>query len=186
MIVGLSGYAQSGKDSVAAILAECGFTRRAFADPLRAALYALDPLLATDAGNGPVRYSALIDRLGYESARKTVFAPEIRRLLQRLGTEVGRDLFGEDFWVDQAMRLDPGHYVFTDCRFLNEAKAIVDAGGEVWRISRPGVGPVNDHISEVGLDDWPFDRRIANDGSLTDLAEKVHSAHLSLCQRSTS
>ena len=46
-------------------------------------------------------------------------------------------------------------------------------GGRVWRVSRPGVGPINDHISEVGLDDYPFDAVIDNDGTLDDLHERV-------------
>jgi hypothetical protein len=29
------------------------------------------------------------------------------------------------------------------------------------------------HESEVALDDWPFDHRLTNDGSATDLHEKL-------------
>jgi dephospho-CoA kinase len=40
MIIGLTGYAQSGKDTVANILVEnYGYQRVAFADPIRALLY---------------------------------------------------------------------------------------------------------------------------------------------------
>ena len=49
MIIGISGYARSGKDSVANILVQdFGFERRAFADKLREALYALNPIIAYD------------------------------------------------------------------------------------------------------------------------------------------
>jgi hypothetical protein len=64
----------------------------------------------------------------------------IREVLQRMGTEVGREIFGQSFWVDQAMGAAKlsreGGYVpvFTDCRFPNEAEAIIAEGGEVWRI----------------------------------------------------
>ena len=44
MIIGLSGYAQSGKDTVAKVLIEeYGFTRIAFADKIREFLYDLNP-----------------------------------------------------------------------------------------------------------------------------------------------
>ena len=44
MIIGLTGYAQSGKDSVADILVKnYGYTRIAFADPIRKLLYETNP-----------------------------------------------------------------------------------------------------------------------------------------------
>ena len=44
MIIGLSGYARSGKDAVAQVLvSEFGFKRVAFADPIRDLLYEMDP-----------------------------------------------------------------------------------------------------------------------------------------------
>jgi len=45
MIIGLSGYAQSGKDTVANYLSEYGFTRLAFADPIRKLLYQMNPIV---------------------------------------------------------------------------------------------------------------------------------------------
>jgi hypothetical protein len=92
-----------------------------------------------------------------------------------MGTEVGRDMFGDNFWVDQALRevQDDDLAVFTDCRFPNEAQAIKDRGGVVWRVERPGFGPVNGHASETSLDDWDFDGIIQNNGTLDDLTYKV-------------
>jgi hypothetical protein len=176
MIIGLSGYARTGKDTVADILVEeAGFTRLAFADKLREALYALDPMIQPDGGSLFCSLQQVIDRYGWDGVKETSFGPEVRRLLQRMGTEVGRNLLGENIWVNAAtdeLNVD-GNYVFTDCRFLNEANHILFLGGEVWRVNRPGVGPMNDHISEVGLDNFGFHRVINNDGSLEDLKEKV-------------
>jgi dephospho-CoA kinase len=45
MIVGISGYARSGKDEAAKALVEMGFERRAFADKLREFLLALNPMV---------------------------------------------------------------------------------------------------------------------------------------------
>lgn len=173
-IIGLSGYAQSGKDTAAAALAHLGYERRAFADLLREAVYRLDPRLEEIRS-----YAAAIDRFGYEYARSLPgVGDEIRRLLQRMGTGVGRQLLGENIWVDASMATleDGGSYVFTDVRFPNEAAAIRAAGGEVWRVQRPGRGPVNDHPSEIALDGWDFDRVLVNDGTLDDFHHAVRSS----------
>jgi hypothetical protein len=169
-LIGLSGYAGAGKDEVARILKPYGWQRASFADPLRTALYALNPRIH----GTPLQF--LVDVLGWDTAKRET--PEIRRLLQRLGTEVGRNLFGQDFWVDQAMRSleEGGRYVFTDCRFPNEADAIRARGGRVFRVWRPDVTAVNAHPSETALDDYDFDGVIANDQSLPLLPSKVTKA----------
>jgi dephospho-CoA kinase len=44
MIIGLTGYARTGKDTVASVLVkDFGFERIAFADPIRELLYELNP-----------------------------------------------------------------------------------------------------------------------------------------------
>jgi hypothetical protein len=86
------------------------------------------------------------------------------------GTEVGRQMFGENFWVDIALNgIKETNAVITDVRFRNEADAIKKAGGQVWRINRNGIGPVTDHSSEVDLDKYDFDYVIDNDFSVSDL-----------------
>jgi hypothetical protein len=177
MIVGLSGYARSGKDTVADILVEeAGFVRVAFADKLREAVYELNPIIGDDT-ESYVYLQDVIDAWGWDGVKATGFGPEVRRLLQRMGTEVGRNILGENIWVNAAFfGLQPGkNYVFTDCRFQNEALAIRKYQGEIWRVTRPGVEPANDHISEIGLDNWPFNVIILNDDSIDSLREKVLS-----------
>lgn len=171
-VIGLSGYARSGKDSVAKVLVEeYGYTRLAFADTLREALYALNPNIASDFGVGPLR--EVVDRVGWDKA-KVVF-PEVRELLQRLGTEAGRDLIHPNVWVDATFTKmqDGGKYVISDVRFPNEADAVKQWGGKVWRIMRPDTGPANDHPSETALDDYLPDVRLHNDGTLDDLTVAV-------------
>lgn len=175
-LIGINGYARTGKDTVADILVkEYGFVRVAFADKLREAAYALNPYVVDETGYEHVTLQWVIDMYGWDGYKETIFGKDIRRILQRMGTEVGRNILGEDIWVDAVLNDldDEGKYVFTDCRFFNEAYAVTNLWGQVWRVDRPGVGPVNDHISEVGIDDWNFDVRINNAGSLEDLAEKV-------------
>jgi hypothetical protein len=177
MIIGISGYARTGKDEVAKILVdEFGFTRTAFADKLRECVYALNPLVTFEWETvRPVYLQEVIDRYGWDGVKSSMYGDEVRRLLQRFGTEVGRNILGQNVWVKATFDVmdDTKNYIITDCRFKNEADSIVANGGKMWRIERPGVGPVNDHISEIGLDQFPFDAKINNDGSLTDLRESV-------------
>jgi hypothetical protein len=80
-----------------------------------------------------------------------------RVMLQTLGTEWGRNL-DSDIWVIPAMReaeyfmrMD-GRVIFDDVRFANEAVAIRQAGGKVYRVSRNDFEVRADsHISELGL-----------------------------------
>jgi hypothetical protein len=167
MIIGVAGYAQVGKDTTADFLVEhCGYEKVSFANVMREALLRLDPLV------GPYRLSESIELYGWDKAK--VVIPEIRRLLQRFGTEVGRDLFGDTFWVDYLFStLDEGkNYVIADCRYLNEVTAIRDRGGELWWVARPDHGPLG-HRSETELTHFPFDVRLMNDGAIEDLHNKI-------------
>ena len=186
MIIGLSGYARAGKDEAAKVLVqEFGFTRLAFADKLRDCLAALDPLVApTPEGyfvrpKNPVRLSEVLDIYGWDGYKNSMYADEIRRLLQRLGTEVGREQLGDNVWVDAVLnQTDPGKdYVIADTRFPNESLAIEERGGTIWRITRAGIGPANEHKSETGLDDWPWTLEIHNDGSLESFKDTVRALY---------
>lgn len=167
MILGLSGYARSGKDTAAAELAAHGWQRVAYADKMKQFLLALDPVLSERS-----RVSQRVAALGWDGAKSH---PEVRRLLQRLGTDAGRSVLGENVWVDAALNaLDPDkNYVVTDARFPNEADAIRSRGGVVLRIERPGVHPVNAHVSETALDEYGFDGIVVNDSTPSALAARV-------------
>jgi hypothetical protein len=166
-VIGLSGYARAGKDTVASIICEyANFEQRSFATPLKAMLAALDPRIG-----GRRRVSDLLCFHDWEGAKGN---PEVRRLLQRLGTEAGRRILGDDIWIDTLFHAhSSGRIVVSDVRFPNEAEAIKDRGGIMVRISRPGYGPVNGHPSETALDSFDFDAHIMNDGSIDDLHGSV-------------
>jgi hypothetical protein len=169
-IIGLSGYARTGKDTLADFLAQRhGFEKKSFADPMREALYALDPNIDVDGWRSPL--SSAVDAFGWDGLK--AISTEVRPLLQRFGTEVGRAMWGTDFWVDAAMRRVVGPTIFADVRFPNEADAVRNAGGVVWRVQRSGVEPANGHASEHALDGYVFDAVIDNSGSLTDLYAKA-------------
>jgi hypothetical protein len=111
--------------------------------------------------------------MGWEEVKRN--SPETRRLLQVLGTEVGRDMFGMDFWVEQAFKnvYSNSNIVFTDVRFPNEYSKIKYHLGKVFRVTKPGVEAVNAHKSETELDNFDFDGIIVNDGSFENLHDTI-------------
>lgn len=171
-VTGVSGFARAGKDTIADhLVANYGYTKMSFADPMREALVKLDPYIHI--GGHITNLSSAVTRIGWEDLK--ALSGDIRPLLQRFGTEVGREMWGEDFWVDAAIDKieDGGKVVFADVRFPNEADAIKALGGEVWRVTREGFGPANSHISERSLDDYDFDLSVLNDGTLDKLYSSI-------------
>lgn len=166
MLIGITGRKQAGKDSFAARLVKAhGFTRVAFADPMREFALALDPLV-----DSHYRLSEIVYSLGWDVAKESI--PEVRRTLQRLGTEAGRIVLGDRVWVDAAMaKIDAadGPVVVTDVRFPNEADAIIAAGGILVRVVRPGHETADVHASETSMDGYPVHVEVTNDGSLEQL-----------------
>lgn len=195
-MIGLTGLARSGKDTTADLLvADYGYTKLAFADPLREMASTINPLVAfypkwnnlsREYTRVPVYYNDAVNNLGYEAAKSSY--AELRRFLQRLGTEWGRNTQGESYWVNQAMEragrwergdLDapgPGPYVFTDVRFPNEADAIVDRGGVIVKVVRgKGIlGTEANHPSENSMDGYsPIHYTLDNSGDKTQLVEGI-------------
>lgn len=178
-LVGLTGYAGSGKDTAAAGLIAAGWTRQAFADPVRAMALAIDPIIAASLGGsgdlythkGRLHLSTIVRDFGWDEAKGI---PEVRRFLQRLGTDAVRVHLGEDAWVrafDRA-RNRSVDTVAPDVRFPNEAEHVRRMGGLVIRIDRPGVGPVNGHASE-DIDAIDADATVVNDGTPAELQQRV-------------
>jgi hypothetical protein len=177
LLIGLSGYARSGKDTVAELLClNYGYKRVSFADPMRQALYVLSPKI-----DNIVRLSEYVDDYGWDVAKQN---QEVRRLLQVFGTEVGRKMFGLDFWINIALKDLSGdtQVVISDVRFPNEADAIAKLGGSMWRINRKNHSAVNGHASEHAMDNYMFNHVIYNDGTLDDLSDEVFmlAKHLGL------
>lgn len=178
-LIGLSGYARSGKDEAAKVLVEeFGFTRVAFADKLRDFLYALNPVVSWKSDTW-VYVQDVIDVYGWDGYKSSIYGDEIRRLLQRLGTEAGRQTLRDTIWIDAALTGLPedAKVVVTDCRFPNEAQAIKDRSGSVWRVKRRDVGPANAHPSETSLDDWKFDKTLMNYGTVEEYRDQIRSAY---------
>jgi hypothetical protein len=183
-VVGLTGYARSGKNTVASLIAKLSPERTkevAFADAIKvSAARALGVRFDGDqVGTAAVREWA--DRFKASQTIEIVESGETihrvsgREFLQRYGTEAHRDMFDADFWV-KVVDMDPPEVdllLITDVRFPNEAEAIRTTGGEVWKVVRTDGSPANDHPSERPLPDDLIDRTVNNEGTLDDLEDEV-------------
>jgi hypothetical protein len=194
MILGLGGFAEAGKDAFAERLeTKHGWVRCGCSSGLEKALLILNPWVPvchafadgkflgedfTDGRYGMERYQDLHARIGYAASKEN---PEVRRLFQTLGTDVGRNLLGnERIWIDwlfknvvQPARIEQKNVVITGVRYPQELDAIhYHSGWDLW-IQRGDKGPLNDHSSEhsLGIDD--FSGVFRNDGTLDDLNKSV-------------
>ena len=167
IIIGLTGLAGAGKDTVAdTLVTHAGFSKIAFADALRlevAGAFNLggDMSILTDRATKEVPTNALrfsrcnelrfVERMydqhagerpdfDYEEWSATPRSP--RQVMQWWGTEYRR-AEEENYWTNRvAIRILSAYqgtrWVITDCRFANEARAIRSIGGELWQVMRPG------------------------------------------------
>lgn len=176
LIVGITGRKRSGKDTLAAQLvarAPQPIVSIAFADPLREMLYRLNPYIRhIPASNITVPLFRIIDVLGWEGVKDTSYGDDVRRLLQRLGTEAVRHE-DPDFWVRAFLRrvdrLTPDTIVVVpDVRFSNEAE-LCDT---VIRVERPDLGESTDPHASEDVDSLHADHVLVNDGTPADLGSK--------------
>lgn len=132
MIVGLYADSRAGKDTTARIMQEeKGFEWRSFAAPLRQILLNLNPTF-----DGLVHLQELVRDYGWDGVKKHF--PESVDMMIALGQSV-RDLLHVDAWIWGVITDPlPPRMVISDVRQPNEYEAIINAGGEVWKIIRPG------------------------------------------------
>ncbi len=181
MIVGLTGWKRHGKGTAGQVLVEeFGFVQVDFTDALNDMLMVLNPIVGTWGSTDwnhdydePIHYRQAIETYGYEQAKEVY--PEIVRLLQVFGTDVGRKMIDPDIWIDQwTKRIVPlvcegKNVVTTNVRFDNEAHRIMaiatelGQGHKIWKCIRPGYihdPEAHKHRSERGIDETWVDDEI--------------------------
>lgn len=154
----LSGYAQSGKSTVADYLNEVyGFDIFAFAHNLKVDLINMD--------------------VPPETIKRKPWPLWLRKLAQLYG--VSRRDEDENYWVtrclDDIEDADPEAVVVDDLRFPNEARALRENGFTLIRVVKAGYANTDPHVSETALDDfddWDY-IVFAEDGDLIDLFTQV-------------
>jgi hypothetical protein len=182
-LIGLAGRAGSGKDTAADYLCErYGFMRASFAAPIKSMLEALFEPMGVDHAylHEPQLKGEPIAALGHLSARYA---------MQTLGTEWGRRLMGEDFWVhclDAQLFLAPervpvhDRIVVTDVRFPNETRWVRRCGGRTIRLQRhqAATAPAGTHESEAHADHLQADLLLVNNGPVAHLHDLLDGAML--------
>lgn len=98
-----------------------------------------------------------------------------RELLQLMGTDVMREGFYPEIWVDRVFKGENNNdiIIIDDGRFENEIRACLDVGGISILIKRH-TGFVDNHPSEqVEKLEHMFKHVIVNDGTLDELENKL-------------
>lgn len=186
ILIALGGWKESGKDEVAdELVRSCGYAKTFMSESLHDALMLIGddgPWVRLDYAAGPyeerefIRYGELVRLVGYVEAKTH---KDVRRYLEGLGTDVGRDL-NPDGWTEKASRkiLDLAaagqeFIVITGIRYPNElAMAHRHGAFTVW-VDRPDKPITGDHDSERSLTKDHFRWSILNDGTLEELHEKA-------------
>ncbi len=179
MIIGISGLANSGKDTAADFLVgRYSFKKTSFADPMKKIArevfgFSDEQLYGpSEARNAPdKRYPrehgpyvdckctccglytgayTLPEMMAAEKTHPCYLTP--RFALQQLGTAWGRTCY-PNVWVELAIRnADRGDTVIPDVRFKNEVDGLRAAGAYLVRIVRPDAGlkgSAGQHVSET-------------------------------------
>lgn len=173
MIVGITGFIGSGKDTVADYLVNFHeFRRESFANTLKdavSAVFGWDRTMLEGRTKEAREWREEIDPWWAERLDMPTLTP--RWVLQYWGTEVCRRGFHDDIWIaslENKLRNSQDHVVISDCRFPNEIAAIKKAGGKIVWVQR-GELPV-----------WYDDAMSANRGSNVGAnAMKIHKIHAS-------
>lgn len=200
-LIGLNGYSSVGKDAVGQIILshDSSWEIKKFAGKLKqiaSILTGIDEDMFEDQDFKKSSLPSMWDKVMLEKKffpKETLHTEDIRpmtvrQFLQELGTDAMRNGLHDNVWVNALMadyqpvladRAPQGwdwpNWVVTDTRFPNEAQAIEAAGGFIIRVDRPGIKPINNHPSEVGLDNWNFKYKILNGSDLTSLAFTVEN-----------
>lgn len=123
-------------------------------------------------------YSSLYEK------EDTIFTLSIspRKMLELVGTELGREILQQDVWIDRIVRdvaLNKVRVaIISDVRFENEAKFIHDKEGELIKIAATkNPYKINsNHPSNKGIDQEYLTGVIVNEmNGLKELEEEVHS-----------
>ena len=203
MIIGITGFIGSGKDTVAQMFVGRGAVKDSFAAPLKdlcSSVFGWDrdmleghTVESRDFRETPDLYWTR--KLGIDN-----FTP--RLALQLVGTDIMRTHFNQSIWLDSLeYRIRKNSsidqlVVISDCRFKNELDLIKQLGGTVIHVLRdelpqwyetavhankgsvPAKHTMETRYSNVHASEWKwvgydFDYEIQNTGTLDDLEQKV-------------
>jgi len=202
MIVGISGFINSGKSTIATQLTEHhNFKKDSFANSLKDACSALFDwprhLIEGDTKESR-EWREIVDPWWSEKLGIENFSP--RLALQLIGTNTLRDHFNPGLWfmtLENRIRKNPGqHIVISDVRFPNEVEFIQKQGGIMIKVSRGPEPPWHEtalmankgnsiaktimtntyssaHFSEWAWVGSKFDYEVSNDTDVEGLQKQI-------------
>lgn len=171
IVVGISGRAGHGKDTLSRILSgqlvfKDQTETRHFAEPIKRIAQLVFGFSRED--------------MNTEEGKKKpgAYGFTIREILQKIGTEMFRDLINPNIWVDymdRKVKESEKSLIFVpDLRFANEEAWIKSVGGLIIKVSREDHEAVsNVHASESYIDLIQEDVLVENTGSLPEFVQKV-------------
>lgn len=168
-LIGLIGRKGAGKDTAAEVLLAQGYENVKFAGALKDMIRCVLSYQGVDAET----IERMIEGDLKEVPTEYLAGQTPRYAMQTLGTQWGRKLIGEGFWVGATMRrvrslLVAGRkVVVTDVRFPNEGDEIESEGGANYGIEADWIEPTEgEHESEALIDGLiaglPANRKITN------------------------
>lgn len=141
MILGVTGFIGSGKDTIADYLCTFhGFQRISFAGALKdavACVFHWDREMLEGTTKSSREWRDTVDQWWANRLGMPHLTP--RWILQYWGTEVCRNGFNQDIWVasvERKLLSTKDNIVITDCRFPNEVSAIKKSNGVTCRVER--------------------------------------------------
>jgi len=199
MLIGISGKANTGKDTICKLLQEMYpekfFQNRKFSKKVYEIVSILtkipvEELMKRENKESlevPSTWWYFINDLKFKFPYNefkgsklvedcTLVKPKVREVLQTIGTDIFRS-YNSNIWVDLLLEdYNPNKHneIITDVRFDNEAAAIRKLGGLVIKIESDRATP-SKHISEKGISDEYVTHTIINnkETSLKDLKEQL-------------
>ena len=209
-LIGIVGFIGSGKDTVAKEFCKLGCVQDSFAAPLKDVCSAIFGWDREAIEGETVESREFRETADLYWTRKTGidnFTP--RLALQLMGTDVMRNHFHEDIWIDSLeyrlrSKAETRCVVVSDARFTNELDLIKKLGGHIIWVQRGELpqwyetaktaseNAINRKIMETRYRDvhesewnwagYPVDYIIKNDSTIEDLYKDVGQIHQEIFQ----
>ena len=208
MIIGITGFIGAGKDTVSQLFVEqYGCTKDSFASPLKdlcSSIFGWSRELLEGDTLQSREFRETPDLYWTKKLQIDSFTP--RLALQLLGTDILRDHFHNDIWLNSLeyrlrSKNEVNCVVISDARFVNELSLIRNLGGVVINVTRdelpdwydyaykanvekhvPSIHTMKTRFKHIHTSEWnwvgyDFDYVIDNSGTMNDLRSTVKTIH---------
>jgi len=175
----ICGEKRHGKDYLAEMLCEYNkdCSKKAFADNIKKItqeIFSIDYETLDEYKNNPHKYYIKTTESISQNKSKVLSVTDYRQILQKLGTEAIKPIFGDDIWaklvLEDIKKSDGKYFVISDFRFPEELKVFED-DDEVETLTvnifdKTVINTDNhsNHSSETSLKDFQSDITVDNTG----------------------